>query len=131
VGRDSTASAEGGVKLYLAGPISGIPFFNFPAFHAAEDALRAKGHVVYSPARFTEGDHGPDFSSRYPTGDPVAATCDGFDIRMAMAWNLLSICTQADALALLPGWEQSNGTAVELAAAQYLGLPAYPVEELL
>lgn len=119
------------MKLYLAGPISGIPLFNFPAFHAAEESLNAKGHEVFSPARMTEFQHGADFASRYPTGDTIAAKCNGFDLRKAMAWNLMAICNEVDALALLPGWSKSNGTAVEIAVAKYLGIPAYPVEDLL
>lgn len=119
------------MKIYLAGPMTSIPHFNFPAFHAAEAALRAKGHHVLSPARFTEGDHGADFSSRYPTGDHAAAARDGFNPRLAWTWNMLAICQDADAVARLPGWEESKGTAVEIALARLLGLPVYTVEELL
>lgn len=119
------------MKLYLAGPMSHRPHFNFPAFHAAEAALRAKGHHVFSPARFTEQCFGSDFSSHYPTGDPVAAACNGFDIRVAMEWNTRMICREASDIALLPGWEKSQGADVEIRLAKLLGLPAYPVEELL
>jgi dienelactone hydrolase len=119
------------MKLYLAGPMSQKPFFNYPAFHAAEAELTDVGHEVFSPARMTEFDHGADYSTRYPTGDHAAAVCDGFNFRRAMAWNLMAICNEVDAIALLPGYEQSKGTQVELAVARLLGIPSYPFEELL
>lgn len=119
------------MRIYLAGPMTHIPHFNFPAFHEAEAALNSKGHKVLSPARFTEGDYGADFSSKYPTGDPAEAAANGFNLRLAWTWNMLAICQDADALALLPGWENSKGTAVEVALAKLLGIPQYLVEELL
>lgn len=38
------------MRLYLAGPMSGIKGFNFPAFHAAAKVLRAAGYIIVSPA---------------------------------------------------------------------------------
>ena len=36
--------------VYLSGPMTGLPDFNRPAFHAAAAALRAQGYVVINPA---------------------------------------------------------------------------------
>ena len=38
------------MKLYLAGPMTGIKDLNFPAFHAEASRLRALGHIVVNPA---------------------------------------------------------------------------------
>ena len=38
------------MRLYLAGPMTGLPLWNFPAFATAAAALRADGHTVFSPA---------------------------------------------------------------------------------
>lgn len=45
-------------KLYIAGPMTGYPDANYPAFHVARDALLAHGYQVVSPADFGEvGSH--------------------------------------------------------------------------
>ena len=38
------------MRLYLAGPMSGKPQMNFPAFEKAAKSLRRRGHDVVSPA---------------------------------------------------------------------------------
>ena len=35
---------------YIAGPMTGMPDYNRPAFHRAAAGLRAKGHTVLDPA---------------------------------------------------------------------------------
>jgi len=40
--------------LYVAGPMTGIPHFNFPLFDAVSAALRSQGYTIISPA---ETDH--------------------------------------------------------------------------
>jgi hypothetical protein len=38
-------------RAYIAGPMTGLPEFNFPAFHAAAASLRARGFEVENPAQ--------------------------------------------------------------------------------
>ena len=111
------------MKIYLAGPMRGIPEFNFPAFYAAADKLRAEGHVVFSPAERDNEHHGTDISKGNATGDETKAAKDhGFNLREALAHDLLFICEEADAIALLPGWENSKGANAERMTALALGL---------
>ncbi|HEY6019771.1 MAG TPA: DUF4406 domain-containing protein, partial [Candidatus Paceibacterota bacterium] len=41
-------------RCYIAGPMRGLPLFNFPCFHHAADTLRILGFEVWSPAEKDE-----------------------------------------------------------------------------
>ena len=111
------------MKYYIAGPMRGIPEFNFPAFHVAAAKLRAEGHEVFSPAERDIEHHGVDISKGNAAGDEKLATEQhGFNLRDALGDDLAWICAQADAIALLPGWERSKGATAERATGIALGL---------
>ena len=111
------------MKIYVAGPMRSIPFFNFPAFNAATAKLRAEGWLVFNPAERDNERHGTDISKGNATGDEsIAAKEHGFDLRVALADDLNFICREADAIALLPGWRESKGATAEHATALALGL---------
>jgi hypothetical protein len=111
------------MKIYIAGPMRSIPNFNFPAFFAAAAALRAAGHTVFNPAEKDNERHGTDISKGNMAGDEaVAAKEHGFNLREALGHDLAYICGEADAVALLPGWENSKGANAERATAVALGL---------
>lgn len=111
------------MKIYIAGPMRGISEFNFPAFYAAEEKLRAEGYEPFNPARRDNDHHGTDISKGNETGDEaVAAAQHGFNLREALGADLAYICGEADAIALLPGWENSKGATAERATAIALGL---------
>lgn len=97
--------------VYIAGPMRGIPLYNFPAFDAAEARLKKRGWIVINPAELDRK------NGVHENTDPLP---DGF-LRNAMLRDTGAICT-ADAIALLPGWHASKGAAVELALAKLLGL---------
>lgn len=112
------------MRIYLAGPMSGYPEFNFPAFHAAAAKLRADGHVVFNPAeRDIERHDGVDISKGNETGDVIQAENEhGFSRRDAIADDLHFITRVADAVAFLPGWKESQGARLEYAAAEFCQL---------
>jgi hypothetical protein len=111
------------MKCYLAGPMRGIKEFNFPAFHAAAAKLRAEGHEVFSPAENDIERYGTDISKGNVTGDESIATQKyGFSLRESLGIDLAWICAEADAIALLPGWQDSKGATAEHATAVALGL---------
>jgi len=91
------------MKIYIAGPMTGIPEFNFPAFRAAAARLRAEGHEVINPAEIV-------------TDTTVSwEACMRADIRELVA---------CDAIYLLPGFEGSRGARLERHIALELGMTA-------
>lgn len=111
------------MKIYLAGPMRGIPEFNFPAFFAAAAELRIAGHDVFNPAERDNEHHGTDISKGNANGDEEKAAKEhGFNLREALGADLAFICKHADAIAMLPGWERSKGATAERATALALGL---------
>lgn len=109
------------MNTYLAGPMTGIPHFNYPAFNAAAANLRRAGHHVFNPAEHDTELHGKDISN--PEGcAETAAKEHGFCRRTALKADLSWICDHAEAIALLPGWEKSSGARAERALAEALSL---------
>lgn len=102
--------------LYIAGPMTGIPEFNFPAFDAAAAKYRALGYAIISPAEH-DRDNGLDVTGM--TGD-VAELAGKFDLAEALLWDLARVA-ECDGIVLLEGWERSSGARAELALAAALG----------
>jgi hypothetical protein len=114
-------------NIYLAGPMRGIPFFNFPAFKAAREALRAQGHHVFCPAENDTRRHGKDISINNPTGDVNMAEAEHkFDLAQAIHEDLTFIAVgdkngPCTTIAFLPNWEFSSGASgPEFALAKFL-----------
>lgn len=98
-----------------------IAQFNFPAFAEAAKLLRDEGHEVFNPAERDLDTYG-DIASDNAVGSEALANQRGFNLREALGADLAWICKEADAIALLPGWEKSKGVRAELATANALGL---------
>lgn len=111
------------MKLYLAGPMRGLPEFNFPAFYYWSLILREVGHEVFNPAERDNEYYGATISTGNATGDErQAASQYGFSLREALGADLAWICEHAEGIALLPGWRNSKGATAEHATAVALGL---------
>jgi hypothetical protein len=109
------------MRIYLAGSMSNVKDFNFPAFDAAATKLRAEGHEVFSPADHDRKTHGTDFG-KGTNGKHEEIANTGFSLRKALGADLAWICSEAEAIAMLPGWENSKGANAEHATAKALGL---------
>lgn len=111
------------MRAYIAGPMTGIPHFNFPAFNKIAAQLRAAGHECFNPAERDIARHaGVDISHDNHTGDVATAVKDhGFSLREALAEDTNYICLVANAIVMLPGWELSKGARAEWHLAVALG----------
>lgn len=113
-------------KVYLAGPMTGLPSFNFPTFLNVAKQLRKKGYEVFCPAEHDIKMHGTDFM-KYPgfeEGDSseLCKHYSGFDIRETLSADTQWICHEADMLMMLPGWSLSKGAQAEYWLARAIGL---------
>src|SRR5579859_7468596 len=102
-------------RIYLAGPMQGIPDFNFPRFNAVAKALRQGGHEVFNPAeKDIERHGGTNIAVGNKSGSLEEAKKNhGFSLRQALHEDLEYITLTADTIAMLPGWEKSNGAQAE------------------
>ena len=97
--------------LYVAGPMTGLPKYNYPAFDAAERQLLAAGFEVLNPTTI----------EKY---NPTPGTPQQWDWYMRHA---LRMVLDASGLAVLPGWENSRGARLEVEVADALGMTVQPV----
>ena len=97
--------------IYIAGPMTGLPDLNFPAFDAAERQLRDAGYDVLNPTR-----HGG--------GDPNKTR---LDYLVPCLYDVMA----ADGVALLDDWETSKGAPVEAKLAQVHDKPVVGIRAWL
>jgi len=117
------------MKIYLAGPMRGYPEFNADAFDHWALILRSNGHEVFSPAENSVKLFGETMLKK-ANGDEGRMGGDEMTIgRTVFHIDLAYICLQADAVALMPGWEKSKGATAETAVGRALGIIVKPVED--
>jgi nucleoside 2-deoxyribosyltransferase len=90
-------------KLYIAGPMTGYPKFNVPAFDAAAKHFQEAGWEVLNPA---------DLAREHGTDKP-----HNFYMKLA-----LGLLLQCDSICMLPGWAHSRGASLEYDVALAAGL---------
>ena len=85
--------------IYIAGPMTNLPEYNYPEFRRVAKWFRLRGWLVENPAE-----------------NPQCNTWAGY---MRMSLVQISRC---DHICLLPGWWRSRGARLEALIAWYLGL---------
>lgn len=88
--------------VYISGPMTGLPENNYPAFNVAAVRLRALGFSVENPAECEQQESWQSY------------------MRAAIVKMM-----RADALIMLPGWEQSRGARIEFDLAASLSIPIF------
>lgn len=108
------------IRLYISGPVTGKPDDDWYAFSEASNALNEAGILAVIPHELVEPG-------------------DSHETAMLLCINELTVRNYKprirhpvplyDGLALLPGWEQSEGARLEKAVAEACGIPVKTVEE--
>lgn len=106
----ATGRRDSHSMLYVAGPMSGYPDSNYPAFNEAAERLEAAGFTVVNPATAVTGTeaHYIDFIRE--------------DLRMML---------DCHGVAVLDQWWESTGARNEVSVAGILKMPVRTVAEWL
>lgn len=110
------------MRLYLAGPMTGIPQHNAPAFDAAAATLRALCFDVVSPPEITRANPQPGIHRDGSIELPVYQELVRLDLQALL---------DCDGVALLPGWMKSRGARLEVANALAIGLDVFLACDLI
>lgn len=97
-------------KVYIAGPMRGLPDFNYPTFNFYAERAREAGFAVVNPA---------EIGAQFGTPEEINGNRALLAAVVAAELHALDTC---NAICLLPGWEKSDGAKRELARALQLGL---------
>ena len=97
------------MKVYIAGPMTGYPEFNYPAFYAAARKLEQLGHEPINPAR-AEGREG----------------CKTWLDYMRPALRDIADC---DGIAYLDGWGESRGASLEVYIGKSLDIVVRHIDQ--
>lgn len=98
-------------RLYLSGPMTGLPNLNREAFNKAAKALRTKGYKVVNP---------PELDRNEPQRSWEG--CLRRDIKHLM---------ECEIVATLPRWTKSKGANLEIYIAKMLKYKIHPVNYYL
>jgi nucleoside 2-deoxyribosyltransferase len=101
-------------KVYLSGPMTGYPEYNYPAFNEAAKYLRDLGFDVYNPA---ENEFELDENGEFP-------------IRKAFGEYCQYITQDADMIVALNGWAASKGARAETELGSAIGIPVFSFPNL-
>jgi hypothetical protein len=106
------------MRLYIAGPMAGLPEHNFPAFDRAQVVLEQLGHTVISPAELTRSvwniGRGQEMFEQRAGGAEKA--------RQYFIRRDLQALIQCDGIVFLPNWIDSRGATLENLVANQIGL---------
>ena len=106
------------MKVYIAGPMRGIEFYNFPEFDRAKEDLIAEGMKVVSPADIDrENGHDP---FKHPQGHDWNQFPAELTLNSTIERDIAEVLN-CDAIYMLNGWEDSNGAKAERAVAIWAG----------
>lgn len=109
-------------RLYIIGPVTGIPENNRPAFEEARKRLMSAGYDVDIPHNF--------ITPGTPHEEAMIISIHKLTERNYFVEGALGRWKPAyQGVARLPGWERSEGARIELLVAEACGIPCKTVAE--
>lgn len=101
------------MRLYIAGPMTGIEHHNLPLFFETEQKLQQLGHETENPG---DNDGPTPWEAILAAKEHPRTWADymRLDIPRVM---------KSDAICVLPGWQNSPGARLETTVAKALGMP--------
>lgn len=97
--------------IYLSGPMTGYPDFNYPAFRKASEIFRSQGLEVFDPSEIFDGDQ--TLSKETYMREDIAAVL------------------KSTLVVTLDGWEESSGARLEVEVAKAIGIPVKSYNEFI
>lgn len=107
-------------RLYISGPVTGKPDDNRAAFADARMSLYEAGITAFDP-------HNRVIPS--DSHETAMLLCVNELTALAQKTGISYPVPRYDGVALLPGWEQSEGARLEKAVAEACGIPCKTVDE--
>lgn len=113
---------------YLAGPMSNLPQFNYPAFYRIAGKLREMGYKIQSPA---ELDSPETVEAAMASGDGSlgSGVVNGETWGDFLARDVKLIADQVDGIIAMPTWYKSRGARLEVFVANLCRKPVWVFHE--
>ena len=115
--------------VYIAGPMSNLPQFNYPAFAEAEELISECGVIVLNPTKLV------NTADEY---DEIMSSVDGsYELSSGKTWSdfiipsVKVIIDRVGSLVFLKGWQTSRGARLEAVTAMLCGKPCYTYPHLV
>lgn len=97
--------------IYISGPMTGQPEFNYPLFNKTAEVLRSYGYVVFNPAECFEGR--TDLPKEVYMREDIRAVVD------------------SKVVVTLPFWVESPGALLEVEVAKACGIGVISFEDFI
>lgn len=111
------------MKIYISGPMTGLPEYNHPLFNRVAADLRAMGYEVINPAEIVLKDIPKDYVPLHEI--------DAKRVWEAYMKECLKLLMDANVIAYLPGWRKSKGARIEMFTAEEVGIMSIDYKEIV
>lgn len=103
-------------RVYISGPITGIPSLNIPRFDEEEYSLRAEGYEVFNP-------HSIAWPSEITLAEWRALGIYDKELWLYFMRICIGQIPLCDEMRMLPHWQNSKGAVREHRIAEWLEMP--------